>query len=898
MRYAAFCALVLTGFTFSLPATSQMTFYQPLNFAGCSSFVADFNGDSKPDLLCSDGTLNLGNGDGTFTPGPTVSGTVLAVADFNGDGKPDLLEQGTGTLLVLFGNGDGTFQAPITTASGAALSVVAAADLNGDGKADVMGVFNNSLYVFIGNGDGTLKAGVPYHIGVTLTSSPLPTIGDFNGDGKLDVVLSTSGGSVAGQEIAFLGNGDGTLQSPRLSAGIYGPQSAALGDFNGDGRPDLVLSGGLFSSLGACITCQTSILLGNGDGSFQAPVAVLNLAGLPAAADVNGDGKLDLIFSADPTVGQIYLGNGDGTFSSPNSYVVSLPFVVGTGGSGFGGIAIADFNMDGKLDVAVGNGILLGNGDSTFQGIPMGAPGTNPQAQISGKFEKNGAVDIAEVSGNQVHVLHNNGAGVLTLINTYTLPTPSKSMVAADFNGDGNLDLAVVQQDTSANWGYSVLLGNGDGSFKAPVFYPQNMPGTSNMQIFAADFNNDHKPDLVVTVVGNQSLAVLLGNGDGTFAPPAYYYDADDNGVSGPTSALIADFNSDGNLDIAVPPNYPNNNMGILFGKGDGTFQAIAFPTSLNNFRAAFTADFNNDGKADLLSAAVSGSQVALGNGDGTFTLLATRSFWVGGVADFNGDGKLDLLASVCCFGHIPTEGGVALGNGDGTFGPLINEPSTIYIGDIGDPLVDMNGDGRPDIVFPWFGVSGFVGGIGVLFNTTSDFIVSGSPTSQAVSAGQTASFTLSLAASGKFSGTVNLSCAVTPAATPGPTCSLSSSSEQISGTTAQSVTVKVGTVAASTTAMLSPVGLPPRSLPLGWTLLCTTMLVGFTWLALQNRKRTPLLVAPVLVLATLSWVACGGSGSSSSHNTQGTPAGTYTATVTATSGSLTHTTAFKVTVQ
>jgi hypothetical protein len=398
----------------------------------------------------------------------------------------------------------------------------------------------------------------------------------------------------------------------------------------------------------------------------------------------------------------------------------------------------------------------------------------------------------------------------------------------------------------------------------------------------------------VVTVVGNQSLAVLLGNGDGTFAPPAYYYDADDNGVSGSTPALIADFNSDGNLDIAVPPRYPNNNMGILFGKGDGTFQALAFPASLNNFSAAFAADFNNDGKADLLSAAVSGSQVALGNGDGTFTLLPALSFWVGGVADFNGDGKLDLLASVCCFGHIPTKGGVALGNGDGTFGPLINEPSTIYIVGMGDLLVDMNGDGRPDIVFPWFGGSGFVGGIGVLFNTTSDFIVSGSPTSQTVSAGQTASFTLSLAASGKFSGTVNLSCAVTPAATLAPTCSLSSSSEQISGTTAPSVTVKVGTIAPSTTAMLSPVGLPPSSLPLGWTLLCTTMLVGFTWLALQNRKRAPLLVAPVLVLATLSWVACGGGGSPSSHNTQATPAGTYTATVTATSGSLTHTMALR----
>jgi hypothetical protein len=105
---------------------------------------------------------------------------------------------------------------------------------------------------------------------------------------------------------------------------------------------------------------------------------------------------------------------------------------------------------------------------------------------------------------------------------------------------------------------------------------------------------------------------------------------------------------------------------------------------------------------------------------------------------------------------------------------------------------------------------------------------------------------------------------------------------------------VKVGTTAPSATGMLSPIGLPPGS----WTLLCTMMLVGFSWLALQSRKRAPVLLAPVLMLGTLSWVACGGSNSSSSHNTRGTPAGTYTANLTATSGSLTHTTALKVTVQ
>jgi hypothetical protein len=133
-----------------LPPTihAQVSFFTPPAYAGSGNlFVADFNGDGKPDLLSSDGTLQLGNGDGTFTTGTRVSGTPLAVADFNGDGKPDVLEQGNGTLLVLLGNGDGTFQTPISTNSGASLQGLAATDLNGDGKADVVGVFNSSLLV-------------------------------------------------------------------------------------------------------------------------------------------------------------------------------------------------------------------------------------------------------------------------------------------------------------------------------------------------------------------------------------------------------------------------------------------------------------------------------------------------------------------------------------------------------------------------------------------------------------------------------------------------------------------------------------------------------------------------------------------------------------------------------
>ena len=354
-----------------------------LIFAGSGSvFVADFNGDGKPDLLASDGTMNLGNGDGTFTLGTNVtlpSGGVWAVSDFNGDGKPDILELGAATLLVLLGNGDGTFQkTAIGTNIGTTLIGLAAGDVNGDGKADLVGVSNDTLLVYLSNGDGTFASGVSYSLGATTPQGHVRmSFGDFNGDGKTDVVVTNPGpvttGEVPGQEIVFLGNGDGTFQAAETSVGVINPYSdAVVGDVNGDAKIDLAID-----ECDLIFGCTVFILMGNGDGTFQTPYEIvsgtppLDNTGNLAGADFSGDGTMDLIWGqvgigGNPIIAEVYLTKGDGTISNTGGYLLN-PL-------SSSGVALADFNGDGKPDVAIGNTVLLGNGDGTFRGIECACP--------------------------------------------------------------------------------------------------------------------------------------------------------------------------------------------------------------------------------------------------------------------------------------------------------------------------------------------------------------------------------------------------------------------------------------------------------------------------------------------------------------------------------------------
>ena len=765
MKYSSL-ALVLLCVVFILlssPVQAQVSFFQPLTFSDCPYgplFVADFNGDGKPDLLCATGVLALGNGDGTFKAGlsvpvspPAGVSAVLAVADFNGDGKPDLLEEGKNlsSFSVLLGNGDGTFQSPISTTTGGTLGFLAAADINGDGRADVVGVYGAVLYVFIGNGDGTFKPGVPYALGTPSVLTGTLSFGDFNGDGKKDIALNISASGTNGQVIVLLGNGDGTLQAPKTSTGApyqYEPGKTVVGDFNGDGKVDLAVSD---ICSGCSIPSYVYVQLGNGDGTFQpptgifpspSPIGVFGAIATFGAADLNGDGKLDLVlpdsFNQTPggTFSLIYLGNGDGTFSAPSSYVSSFP-VGNSGNPSDGSVVIADFNGDGKLDIASSGGILLGNGDGTFQGIPLTTLSQQVSSATISDLEKNGKPDVAAVSNSYVYVLHNNGSGVLSLLHTYSLTAPGFQILVGDLNGDGNLDLVVIQNGPA---GYSVLLGNGDGSFQSPIFYAESASfGIATL----VDVNNDKRLDLIEAGT-NVPVGVSLGNGDGTFATTVTY-----DALSPWGSTLITgDFSGHGKVDIGVSPPYRTPGTVMLYGNGDGTFQPALIPVDLNTYMADTKADFRNIGRADLYNG-----QVALNNGDGTFTFLPTPKYG-GYLGDINGDGKLDLLIPNTEQGPSSCQTAVALGNGDGTFGTPFNvPPNGCYPFSVSPNgyanIADMNGDGKPDIVFLW-GTE-----VGVLINTTQptapDFSIAAASGSskQTVTAGQTASFSLAFAGTG-----------------------------------------------------------------------------------------------------------------------------------------------------
>src|SRR6266568_62221 len=469
--------------------------------------VGDFNGDGKLDLaVVNFGDWNiyvlLGNGDGTFQAARSVyfaSGGgfpwYVVTADFNGDGKLDLAvsNYGDNSLSVLLGNGDGTFQAPQTTPVGTNPAQVAVGDFNGDGKPDlvVSSVGNNTVSVLLGKGDGTFLPPLVTPVG------PNPwyfAVGDFNGDGKLDLAVDDYGcpldcnSSPSNTVTVLLGNGDGTfLPAPSLTVG-NGPAGVVVGDFNGDGKPDLAVANLNENTL--------SVLLGNGDGTFQAPHTFAD-PGMThpyfvAIGDFNRDGKQDLVVTNHlfATV-SVLLGNGDGTFQAAQDFAVDNDPVY---------VTVNDFNGDAAPDLAVANlhaiaiSVLLGNAGtgSTVVATPTFSPG-------GGTYTGSVTVTISDAtSGATIHYTIDGSTPTTSSpfyggAPTFTQTTTLKAMAAASGMTNSGVASATytVQQQVATpafspgggTYTGSVTVTINDASSGATIYYTTNgsTPTTSSV---------------------------------------------------------------------------------------------------------------------------------------------------------------------------------------------------------------------------------------------------------------------------------------------------------------------------------------------------------------------------------------------------------------------------------
>jgi len=758
------------------PATNAVTVTNPAPGGGTSNVMYFDVANHASSLVFSD----------FYSVFNSLAGSAIIAADFNGDGILDLassvgVNQG-GLLVIELGNGDGTFQSSFQYPVGNNPQQLIAADFNGDGKLDLAVVASDldTVYILLGNGDGTFQAAK------TFATGNYPTFiatGDFNGDGKLDLAVGCAG--IAGNNGSIsilLGNGDGTFQThvdyTPPGAGFQTVSAMALGDFNGDGKLDIALIDGNASGL--------FILLGNGDGTFQftSPAPTVGADSM-LTADVNGDGKLDLVIDDGYEVA-VLIGNGDGTFQSAVEY--------STGGNNTIGVVAGDFNADGKLDLATGSpnsstvAILLGNGDGTFQApstFPTEAPGCvagdfcNPMALAVGDFNDDGKTDLAVI-------LANTSNDLLVLLQG-TWPALAADPPSINF-GQQNVDTASALQAVSfTNTGNATFDISGIGitganaadfsqnnncgatlapnaSCQANVAFTPNMPGTLNAAISVASSSFKNPINMLITGVG-YGAAVSVSPATVTF--PSQYV-----GASGLPQTVIV----------------------------------------------------TNRGTAAL-----------------AITNLSTS------IADFG------TLSN--CTNSVPPNTNCAIG--------VFFDPKTSGTR-VGTLTITDNASGSPQTV--------------TLSGAGQDFSLAPSgQTTATIAPGQTAGYTVVVTPGGGFNQIVAMSCSGAPGQS---TCSLSSSSVALNGTTAEVVNVTI-TTAEGSAGFTQPVGRLPYGGTLSWlafsgTLALVTLLTLATWLRKLRPQNLYGLALLCLLLIGVTMSACGGGGSGGA-----TSAGTYKLTVT-----------------
>ena len=513
---------------------------------------------------------------------------TVVTADFNGDGKPDIATANyNGSVSVLLGNGDGTFQAAQNASTSYATLSLAVGDFNGDGKPDIATAnYYSDVKVQLGNGDGTFQD--PTNIGIG--SNPMSVaVGDFNGDGKLDLGVTSNTyyfdgyywgyygyyayGHYEGKANVLLGDGSGGFSGPNVTdlgyAGYYGFNLATAADINGDSRDDFVTVNEYYGNI--------SVLLGDSSGFLQSTSSpyIGDYSYAVAAGDLNADGHTDLV-SANyygANIG-VFLGDGSGGFSAATTFATS---------SNPTGVVLGDFTGDGKTDVVTADywdntvSLLYGNGDGTVTSPVPFATGTNPYRVAADDFNGDGWLDAATA---------NNGDGTASaLINDQSWPEPPAPFVNIN-------DVSVTEGNTgSVNATFKVSL-TAAASQDVTVHY-----ATSDGSATAGSDYTAASGDVTIPA-GQTSVTVSIAvTGDRDPESSESFFVT----LSAPANAFIGDGQGVGTI-IDNEPKISISDLALKEGNGKNANTAFVFTVTLSNaYDQAVTVNFATaDGTATV----------------------------------------------------------------------------------------------------------------------------------------------------------------------------------------------------------------------------------------------------------------------------------------------------------